>query len=254
MEDEGFGISETAAHAEVCTASVSDAEVEFALYRTHGSSGGTFFALLNRKLDAFTFSKVTETHLPLDGGVMYKNILLPIVARPAIATKAQRDTVVGTEIERDPLAAAKTRNTILVADDERVFRPLIERILKEAGFDVLTAKDGYEAVELFQAYADEIACVLLDLTMPKMNGDEAFEAIRRIRPDARVILSSGYCEEDVRPRFNGKSRDRVISEHELDGIYILREDFETGWESAKVKRFERIFGDIVELIRESPRL
>lgn len=59
---------------------------------------------------------------------------------------------------------------------------------------------------------------------------------------------------DVGERFNGRSRDRVISEHELDGIYILREDFRVDWESTKVKRFERIFGDIINLIKQRPSL
>lgn len=57
-----------------------------------------------------------------------------------------------------------------------------------------------------------------------------------------------FILKDGRERFQGMSRNRVISEHDLDGIYILREDFRTEWESHKVKRFERISADIVKLL------
>lgn len=80
-----------------------------------------------------------------------------------------------------------------------------------------------------------------------------------VQKGIRVFLATADHDDDFSigdegERFNGKSRDRIISEHELDGIYILKEDFQTNWESDKVKRFERIFGDIVQLIREKPNL
>jgi hypothetical protein len=80
-----------------------------------------------------------------------------------------------------------------------------------------------------------------------------------VQKGIRVFLATADHDDDFSigdggERFNGKSRDRVISEHELDGIYILREDFRVDWESTKVKRFERIFGDIVQLIREKPKI
>lgn len=69
----------------------------------------------------------------------------------------------------------------------------------------------------------------------------------------RVFLVTADHDDDFsirddKERFKGKSRDRVISEHELDGVYILREDFRDNWESDKVKRFERIFEDLSEII------
>ena len=64
-----------------------------------------------------------------------------------------------------------------------------------AGFSVLTANDGEEAVCMYREHQDEIACLLLDLTMPKLNGEETFRAIRQISPGVRAILSSGYSEE-----------------------------------------------------------
>ena len=80
-----------------------------------------------------------------------------------------------------------------------------------------------------------------------------------IQKGIRVFLATAdhdddFSLKDKRGRLDGKSRDRIISEHELDGIYILKEDFQASWESDKVKRFERIFGDIIELIKNKPDL
>ncbi len=90
---------------------------------------------------------------------------------------------------------------VLVVDDEKGVRDLARKMLEHLGFDVVTAQDGREAVEIFQQSPDEIELILLDLTMPRMSGHEAFEEIRRIRPDARVILSSGYDEEETISKF-----------------------------------------------------
>lgn len=69
---------------------------------------------------------------------------------------------------------------------------------------MLTASNGREAVEVFRAHADAITAVLLDRTMPAMDGEEAFDEIRRIRPDAPVVLSSGYSEKEASERFAGR--------------------------------------------------
>ncbi len=93
---------------------------------------------------------------------------------------------------------------ILVVDDDAPVRQVAAMMLEDAGFRVLQAADGREGVELLRSYADEIAAVLLDLTMPRMSGEEAFREMRRIRPDVPVILSSGYNEQDATNRFSGK--------------------------------------------------
>ena len=94
--------------------------------------------------------------------------------------------------------------TILVVDDEEVVRQLTTKILKRQGFAVLTAVDGREAVEVFREHADKVTCILLDLTMPRMGGEQCFEELRRISSDVKVILSSGYSEQEVAERFSGK--------------------------------------------------
>ena len=94
--------------------------------------------------------------------------------------------------------------TVLLVDDEEIVRTPASGILSRLGFRVLTASDGREAVETYRERPDQIDLVLLDLTMPRMNGEVAFRELRRIDPNVRVILSSGYSEQDATRRFVGK--------------------------------------------------
>ena len=93
---------------------------------------------------------------------------------------------------------------VLLADDEETVRSLGRRVLERAGYRVMTASDGKEAVEIFEARSDEIDLVLLDMTMPRLSGAEAYARIRSIRSDVPTLLSSGYNEQDATSRFAGK--------------------------------------------------
>lgn len=96
------------------------------------------------------------------------------------------------------------RGTILVIDDEEVVRNVTRQMLKRFGYTPLMASDGVEGMKLFKANKDEIVCVLLDMTMPNMSGDETFMKIKEIKPDATVLLMSGYSEQEANTRFQGK--------------------------------------------------
>jgi CheY-like chemotaxis protein len=89
-----------------------------------------------------------------------------------------------------------------VADDEEIVRDLAQDTLEEQGFNVLLACDGQEAVDAFRNHADDIRAVLLDLSMPVLNGTEALREIHAIRPDMPAILSSGYTEQDAFDKFS----------------------------------------------------
>jgi len=93
--------------------------------------------------------------------------------------------------------------TILLVDDEEEVASVTRMMLEGIGFSVLTAKDGLEGVELFRNHADDIDAVLMDMTMPNMNGEEAFREMKKIRSGVRVILTSGYNEEEISGRFYG---------------------------------------------------
>ncbi|MBN1475717.1 PAS domain S-box protein [Candidatus Sumerlaeota bacterium] len=117
---------------------------------------------------------------------------------------ASEDQAESLERRRTAETQWRGSGTILVADDEETIRALARRILARAGFDVLTAEHGLSAVETFREHAHEITAVLLDMTMPHMDGEQVFREMRRIRPDVRVILSSGYNEQDATQRFSGE--------------------------------------------------
>jgi CheY-like chemotaxis protein len=91
---------------------------------------------------------------------------------------------------------------VLLVDDEAPVRTMTTRMLSALGFDVLTAADGAEAVALFGTRSGEIRAILLDLTMPRMDGHEAFLALRRLRADVPIILCSGYDVRECAERFS----------------------------------------------------
>ena len=94
--------------------------------------------------------------------------------------------------------------TILLVDDEETIRVLSKQMLERLGFRVLTAADGCEALTIFRAQQQEIVAILLDLTMPHMDGEETFRELQRIKTEVPVIMSSGYNEQDIAQRFDGK--------------------------------------------------
>jgi len=96
------------------------------------------------------------------------------------------------------------QGTVLLVDDEESIRGVGQDMLQELGFSVLTAKDGLEGIEVFSRHRDEIVCVLLDLTMPRMDGEQTFRELRRLKPDLRVVISSGYSEQEVTGKFIGE--------------------------------------------------
>jgi CheY-like chemotaxis protein len=83
----------------------------------------------------------------------------------------------------------------LLVDDEPTVLKMTREILMRYGFTVLTACDGVEALEVFEAHRDEIRMLVTDLIMPRMNGREAIEQIRSRKPDLPVILVSGYSHD-----------------------------------------------------------
>jgi two-component system, cell cycle sensor histidine kinase and response regulator CckA len=107
-------------------------------------------------------------------------------------------------LDRSPQAARTQESKgVLVVDDERALLASYERMLRHGGFEVFTAADGAEAVEVLRTHHAEIDCVVLDLSMPKLNGEETFHQLREIDADVRVIINSGYTEEELLQRFHG---------------------------------------------------
>ncbi len=107
------------------------------------------------------------------------------------------------ETDRDeaPALVHAGTGTVLIVEDEPVVTRTARLTLQRYGYTVLTAQNGKEAVDLFRAVAPEIDLVLLDMTLPLMSGDVAFHEMRAIRPDVRVLATSGYSELEAFSRF-----------------------------------------------------
>jgi signal transduction histidine kinase/CheY-like chemotaxis protein len=92
---------------------------------------------------------------------------------------------------------------ILIVDDEEVVRNFVRNCLQQFGYTSVVAANGQEALEIFRQDPGRIAAVILDLTMPVMSGEETFHELRRIRPDVKILVSTGYDEAETATRFEG---------------------------------------------------
>ncbi|MGD8285540.1 MAG: PAS domain S-box protein [Desulfobacterales bacterium] len=85
-----------------------------------------------------------------------------------------------------------TKKTVLMVDDEEMIIDVGTRMLNKLGYDVLSAVSGEEAIEVYNQNQHKIDLVILDMVMPQISGGEAFDRLRKLNPDVKVILSSGY--------------------------------------------------------------
>ncbi len=119
-------------------------------------------------------------------------VLLPALAG-AEAAPAPREAA--------PAGAPEPTGVILLVDDEESVRDVGSQMLESAGFRAIVAADGVEALGIARESRGEIACVVLDLTMPRLGGEETLRELRRFAPDLPVILSSGYDIAEATARF-----------------------------------------------------
>jgi len=127
-------------------------------------------------------------------------VLLPAIAEQEIHQRPE-------EVEK---SAWQGSGTILLVDDEDAVRETTAKTLERMGFQVLVASNGAEAVRVYQGHGKEIVLVLLDLTMPHLNGEETFAELKKFDPQIRVVMASGYSETDVASRIAGKGLAGVL--------------------------------------------
>jgi len=167
-------------------------------------------ATLARVFDPFFTTKFAGRGLGLAavlGIVRAHNGALTVESRPGFGSSfslflpvMKFTSAPATPLPAMPLPARPVEGTILVADDEPVVLSTADQLLRRAGYRTVLAADGNVAVSLFCANPQGFAAVLLDLTMPGLDGAEALRKIRAINPDVRALLMSGYSEQDVLAR------------------------------------------------------
>jgi PAS domain S-box-containing protein len=136
-----------------------------------------------------------EVRSQVDEGTTVK-VLFPAAIEQAVVTGSSSADVTGEELWQGT-------GSVLVVDDEESVRGLARQVLELLGFQVLEAGDGKNAIEIFRENLESIRLVILDLTMPKMGGEECFRALRELKSDVPVILSSGYSEQETSDRVAG---------------------------------------------------
>jgi PAS domain S-box-containing protein len=120
---------------------------------------------------------------------------------PALADEepASRETAAADA----PVAATPATGTVLVVDDEEPIRFLARAVLEVSGFTVLTASDGAEALRIFANHGGEIHAVLLDVVMPGLDAAEVVTEIQLLKPEVRVVVSSGFNQQETAGRLGG---------------------------------------------------
>jgi PAS domain S-box-containing protein len=130
-----------------------------------------------------------EVHSEVGVGSVFR-ICLPVVERGA---NAAREASTGV--------AERGTGTILLVEDENAVRQLATKILEKAGYRVLAAADGAEAIDLFKRHAEEVDLLVIDAVMPKLGGRETYECISAMRPGIPALFCSGYSADVLEPGF-----------------------------------------------------
>jgi len=113
-----------------------------------------------------------------------------------------------------------TSKTILVADDDTVFRELIKTQLERSGYRVIEAIDGIDAIRKFVDHKDSIELLIIDVIMPKMHGREVYASIKKMRPGIKTIFVSGYEADFINKKIESEEQIHLIIKAELPKLLL----------------------------------
>lgn len=205
---------------------------EYAFVEIEDTGSGMSADTLARLFDPFFTTKFTGRGLGLSavlGIVKGHHGAVKVTSAPGNGTRVQvlLPHVPAREAEASVLDSehpppATRRGTILVVEDDETVRAYTRRVLEGSGFQVLEARDGREGIDLFPVHQTEIAAVLLDLTMPGLDGLEVLQQLRRLSTDVPVVVMSGYSEVDVSNRFAGLGANGFIQKPFLPRDLVAR--------------------------------
>lgn len=189
---------------------------EYVVLEVHDTGSGIAPDLLDRIFDPFFSTKFTGRGLGLaavQGIIRAHRGAIHVDSTPGKGSSFRLlfpcSASRGAPTVRPPEVAASSaelrgQGLVLVVDDEETVRGVARAALERYGYSVMEAASGQQALEIFARMADQILIVLLDLTMPRMTGEEVVDELKRLQPGVRVLLSSGYSEMEAVRRFAGK--------------------------------------------------
>jgi CheY-like chemotaxis protein len=147
-----------------------------------------YFGMLQSAIERAT--KVTRLMVDRVGGYSAE----PAITLPEPAIVQEAASTVPTDIKiHNPQGPLEL---VMIVDDEDFVTLLAQRVLAEQGYRVITAKDGFQALDIFKKMHREISLIILDFTMPVMDGADVFHELLQIDPNVAVVLSSGFAEQD----------------------------------------------------------
>ncbi len=191
--------------------STADNSEEMVYLEVHDTGTGMTPDTLRRIFDPFFSTKFSGRGLGLSavmGIVRSHHGLIRIRTEPGWGTSFQVlfPSVRGTVTKQEKPSAARSEwrgeGTILVVEDEEEVREVAERILQDFGFQTIPAVDGRDALDIMESSGSAMTAILMDLSMPRMGGQEVLRQLRQRWPDLPVIMMSGYTEESVASQFS----------------------------------------------------
>lgn len=153
-----------------------------------------YFAILRNGVDRAT--KVTRMMVDRVGGYLAEGappppraeFIAPAPVVPAVVPALTSDIKIF-----NPTGA---RELVMIVDDEELVTVLAQRVLTEEGYRVITVRDGFQAIDIYRKLKEQIALIILDFTMPVMDGADVFEELQLINSKVPVVLSSGFAEQE----------------------------------------------------------
>ena len=164
--------------------------------QTRSPESEIYFEILRGGIDRA--GKVTRTMVDRVGGYSADAAESAAIPQPAppVAKTPVFTTVTNGATDVKIANPEGARELVMIVDDEDLVTMLAQRVLTDEGYRVVTARDGFQALDLYRKLRDQIALIILDFTMPVMDGSDVFHELREINPQVPVVLSSGFAEQD----------------------------------------------------------
>lgn len=162
---------------------------------------GKYFAILRNGVDRAT--KATQLMVDRVGGISAGEP--PNAVKFTAGTIPRRPLPTATSSAANAVSAASDikihnpmgpRELVMIVDDEDFVTLLAQRVLTDEGYRVVTARDGFQALDIYRKLKEQIALIILDFTMPVMDGSDVFAELLLIDPHVPVVLSSGFAEQE----------------------------------------------------------